>query len=281
MNWFAFATASAIVFGLSTTLFKVNGMRGGKDIPFLLGLYTTGSLVFLGRGLMEGSLSLSASALFWGLFIGLGSWGGNVLFLKAIQTGPAALTSPFVNLSSLFVILISVVGYGEVLTPLQWGAAFSMVVALVLLPLANRKNGSIEHPVWFVLVIGAAIAAVMRNGGLKITEESGLSNDLILVIGYLFSLAMCALDRIRGQWTFRNNPAIRLGLLAGFLSAGGLLLYAAALATGPGSLAGPIFSGYGVVVVLLSILVLKERLNRKEVLCLLLFLTGFFALKLI
>ena len=266
---------------MSTTLFKVNGLKGGADLPFLLGLYIMGFFVFLSKGIALGSLHGNMHAVFWGVVVGLGSWGGNVLFLSALKTGPAALTSPFVNLSSVLVILISVLGYGEILSWHQWVASAVMVGALVFLPLAGGQNGSISSKAWYAYVLGAAGAAVMRNGGLKVTEEAGFSNDFILCVAYLFSMMMCLGDKWRSNWSVSGNSSVHRGLSAGVLSGIGLLCYARSLATGPGSLAAPIFSGYGVVVVILSVVCLKERLNCREAFCLMVFLCGFFSLKIL
>jgi drug/metabolite transporter (DMT)-like permease len=54
---------------------------------------------------------------------------------------------------------------------------------------------------------------------------------------------------------------LRLGLLAGLFSYGGLQLYAIAIATGQANLAAPIFATNGLVIAAGSIWIYKERLS--------------------
>src|SRR5690606_41377668 len=87
--------------------------RRGSTLYTLLGLYLTGTLGFFGWALQTETLRADLPLLIAGIVIGLGSAAGNLLFMKALDQGPASLTSPLVNTNILLIILFSVIVYGE------------------------------------------------------------------------------------------------------------------------------------------------------------------------
>ena len=78
--WFILALLSAVVFGFSSFFMKVNSFWRLPLMPFLTGLYTSGSVGFLGYTLMEDSFHLSLAVLFGGIMVGAGSTFGNLLY---------------------------------------------------------------------------------------------------------------------------------------------------------------------------------------------------------
>src|SRR5690606_9792965 len=111
--WLLWAILSAATFGMSGFWMKVSSVRRGSTLHTLLGLYLTGTLGFLWWALRTGSLRADLPLLIAGFVIGLGSAAGNLLFMKALDQGPASLTSPLVNTNILLIIIFSVAVYGE------------------------------------------------------------------------------------------------------------------------------------------------------------------------
>src|SRR4051794_36578269 len=113
MAWFVIAALSSLTFGLAGFFMKVSAARRGSVAHLLLGLYLTGTLGFLLWMWREGTFRTDVPTLVGGLLLGLGSTLGNLLFMKALDQGPASLTTPFVNTNILLIILFSVIVYGE------------------------------------------------------------------------------------------------------------------------------------------------------------------------
>ncbi|MFB4164487.1 EamA family transporter [Alteribacillus sp. JSM 102045] len=262
--WFVLALASSIVFGLSSFFMKYNSFRKWPLHPFLTGLYISGTFSFTAAAILEGTLSVTGSLLAAGLMVGAGSTFGNVLYMKALEYGPASLTSPLVNTNILFIVLMSVLLYAEALTFMESIGIVLILASISLLPLDPKERLTIPNRIWYVFVILAMILFFLRNGGLKITEETGFENTPILLYAYLFGTLWSAVmwgKRRKVVEGDKTGRAFIWGLGTGIFSFGGMQLYALALLSGPASIVSPLFATHALLVALLSFLYLKERIT--------------------
>ncbi|KQX45236.1 EamA family transporter [Paenibacillus sp. Root444D2] len=294
--WFIAAVGSAVLFGLTGFFMKVSQMRQGSTPHLLLGLYLTGTLGFAVNSLWEGSLFLDDWRVWLaGIIIGVGSGWGNVVFMKALENGPASLTAPLMNLNILLVILMSVTIYNEHINSTEAGGIVLLIASAVLVSIKLKEPLTIKEKKWFALVALGGLLFFFRNGGLKVTAELALANTPILLISYLLSaiwFAIAAANHTKKQQkpvqqgliaTYDALPSrtgLLWGLLSGCFSYGGLQLYSVALQMGPGSIVAPIFSTYGLVVVIGSVLVYKERLTLFQTIALFLLFAGLVLVKL-
>ncbi len=148
--WFLWGILSAVTFGLSGFLMKVSSARRGSTLYTLLGLYLTGTLGFFGWALQTETLRADLPLLIAGIVIGLGSAAGNLLFMKALDQGPASLTSPLVNTNILLIILFSVIVYGERLSGTEIAGVILLILAVSLIPFDPDEELKIKnYPVVF------------------------------------------------------------------------------------------------------------------------------------
>lgn len=267
MSWLWIAIGSAVLFGLAGWWMKVSQMKGGSVHYLLLGLYATGAAGFGIHSWAEGTFSnaLFVDTRFWlgALLVGVGSAWGNALFMEALKFGPASLTSPLSNMNILLVVMMSTWYYGEPLHAAQAIGISLLLMAAVFVAYRHKEPWTIKEKKWFGLVALSIVLFAFRNGGLKVTDELGLPNSPILFVAYLLSLLWFLLPRGERNYGVRaeKQTGLRLGLLAGLFSYGGLQLYAIAIATGQANLAAPIFATNGLVIAAGSILLYKERLS--------------------
>lgn len=279
--WFLWAILSAVTFGMSGFLMKVSSARRGSTLHTLLGLYLTGTLGFFWWALQTETLRADLPLLLAGFVIGLGSAAGNLLFMKALDQGPASLTSPLVNTNILVIILFSMLVYGERLSGTETAGVILLILAVSLIPFDPDEELKIKNIRWYFLVFAATLLFTLRNGGLKVTEEMALSGTLVLFYGYLLGLiwflAEDLLRRISGTLA-ENRKSMITGLwwgsLAGIFSFVGMQLYAVALIDGPASIVAPLFATNSLVVAVFSILFYRERLSRLQTLSLILLFAG-------
>lgn len=94
--WLATAVGAAVLFGLAGWWMKVSQMRRGHVSVMLFGLYVSEQLVLASMQRLEGTIHQLSDYRVWiaGIIIGAGSALGNALFMKALDYGPASLTSP-------------------------------------------------------------------------------------------------------------------------------------------------------------------------------------------
>ncbi|WP_409345071.1 EamA family transporter [Paenibacillus sp. MBLB4367] len=279
--WFIVAVLSAVLFGTAGLLMKISQMQNGSISHLLVGLYASGSAGFLINLLFHSPTGWDHAAL-WigGLAVGLGSAWGNLVFMKALNYGPASLTSPLTNMNIVLVIGLSAFWYGETFGIAELTGIALLLAAVVLLSIRGKEPLSIAEKRWFLLVALATLLFTFRNGGLKVTEELGLANTQVLLIGYVLSLVWfiaTSIDRRpRGTRPALDPKAalsearhaarvgLRWGLAAGAFSYGGLQLYAFALELGKAGIVAPIFATNGLVTALGSIVLFRERLTRLQ-----------------
>ncbi|QJC54439.1 EamA family transporter [Paenibacillus albicereus] len=286
MPWLLVAIGSALVFGLAGWWMKVSQMKQGGRTALLLGLYASGTAGFAAQSLTDGGWSALGDWRLWlyGGIVGAGSAWGNAVFMKALEHGPASITSPITNLNIVLVVAMSVAWYGERLGPAEAAGIALLLGAAVLVAIRPAEKLRLSSRLWYIYTGAAVLLFTFRNGGLKVTGEAGLPSSAVLFSGYALALlwfaaaawreqARSAAPRpspdsptpaVRSEAAARFRIGLRHGLLAGLFSYGGLQLYALALETGPAGLAAPIFATNSLVVAAGSILVYRERLTRLQ-----------------
>jgi len=267
MAWFAIAALSSLTFGLAGFFMKVSAARRGSVAHLLLGLYLTGTLGFFLWMWSEETFRTDVPTLVGGLLLGLGSALGNVLFMKALDHGPASLTTPFVNTNILLIILFSVIVYGERLSWFESAGVTLLVLAILLIPIDRNEKLAIRNPRWYALVLTATLLFSFRNGGLKVTQEMHIPGTPVLFYGYVLGLIWFVVEVIRQSRSenTESRKAARTGLfwglLSGIFSFLGMQLYSVALIDGPASIVAPMFATNSLIVAILSILIFRERLS--------------------
>ncbi|MCR2806248.1 DMT family transporter [Paenibacillus soyae] len=281
--WLWTAIGSAVVFGLAGWWMKVSQMKGGSTRTLLQGLYASGAAGFGIHCAVEGRFHDLLQLEVWiaGILIGAGSAWGNSLFMKALEHGPASLTSPLTNMNIVLVVAMSTFWYDEPLSFVQ-GAGIVLLLAAVMLIAYKRKEPlTIKEKRWFLLVALAILMFALRNGGLKVTDELGLASAPVLFVAYALSFAWFLKPAVKEHSAPSNNrTGLMLGLAAGLFSYGGLQLYAVAIATGQANLAAPIFATNSLIVAIGSIAYYKERLTFIQTTAFMFLLAGLIVIRL-
>lgn len=261
--WFITSILSAALFGMSGFVMKLSNYKR-RSLPHLLfGLYLSGTVCFALWVSVAIGWELGIPLVIAGLVVGFGTSIGNILFMKALDVGPASLTSPMVNLNIVVVVVMSIWFFGENLSWTETLAIILLIGSIMLLPIDPHESLAIRNGRWYSLVLLAIVAFALRNAGLKITEELNMQNGLVLFLAYFFSVLWFGLQiRNKGiMVSAATKYGTVLGLVAGVFSFAGLQLYAHSLKIGPASIVSPIFATNSLVVAILSILFLKERLS--------------------
>ncbi|MBH5319252.1 DMT family transporter [Paenibacillus sp. GSMTC-2017] len=280
--WLITALASALIFGLAGWWMKVSQMQGGSTRMLLLALYASGALGFCIHSIIEGSFAFVLDIRIWvaGVIIGIGSAWGNSLFMKALQYGPASLTSPLTNMNIVLVVMMSIWWYKEPISLIQTIGISLLLIAVILIAYRQKEPLTIAEKRWFILVALAIVMFALRNGGLKVTDELSLPSAPILFVAYTLSMLWFFIPTKEVVTAKSKRIGIKLGLAAGLFSYGGLQLYAIALAIGQANLVAPIFATNSLIVAIGSILLFKERLNLVQGAAYLFMLAGLIVIRL-
>ncbi len=268
IGWFLATILGAIVFGAGGFIIKL-GSHGHErsGTVTLLGLYGVGSLCFAIAVTLQNAWKWDFSLILFGMFIGLGSVIGNDLWIRAFKYGPASLTGPVINTYNVLVIFIAIFLYGETLDLKEMIGIAIILIALGLLNYDPNEQLRIKNKIWFILVGLSIFSFFTRSGGLKIAEENGINNTLLLAFGYPVGVFWFGAQLARARSTFSlrvMRMPILLGAIAGIFSYGGLQLFTYALERGPASIISPIFAMNGLIFALLTIITLKERISQYQ-----------------
>jgi drug/metabolite transporter (DMT)-like permease len=279
--WFISVLASAVLFGIAGFILKFGAFHSYSVPHILLGLYSSGAAGFLLFGILTNQFDVNVMLLIAGLVVGAGSMAGNILFMKALRVGPVSLTSPVVNLNIVLVVVMSIIIFGESLGVNEIIGIVIVIIFVSLLPVDPNERISIIDKKWYLFAGVAIVLFFFRNGGLKITEEFGMNNTMVLFYGYLLGILWSwVLTHRSRKAVFVQNKTVVLrqglytGLIAGLFSFGGMQLYAIALANGPASIVSPVFASNSLITGLLAIGLLKERLSVFQIIAVIGILSG-------
>lgn len=271
-DWFFLALASAFVFGLAGIFMKASQATSASTPHLLVGLYTSGAALFILHTSILGHWDgISWGWILGGIIVGSGSAWGNDVFMRALQYGPASLTSPLSNMNVIFVVLAGSIWFKEPLSAWQLAAIVCLIIAVFLLTYKPSSALSTEKlPLkWFGLIFACMVLFALRNGGLKVTQELSFQNDAILAIAYIWSLMWFAIPLFRASKQTNEATKSSLakkgwlwGLAAGVCSYGGLQLYAYALQNGQANIIAPIFATNSLFIAIGSMWFFRERLEK-------------------
>ena len=117
---------------------------------------------------------------------------------------------------------------------------------------------------WFVMALGSFLCYGMVNVLFKVGAENRLNEVLIALALYITAGVLALAYLWAGGIEVEKDMAAKslaLGAAIGVFSLAGTLFYQLALQRGPGSLATPVMSLNGMLVVLVSLLVYGEELT--------------------
>ena len=282
-GWFFLAVGSAIGFGISAFLMRLATMRSPEGrVYILLGLSISATVLFSGFGLATGVLSFPPVMLLLGTVMGLGTLLGNSLWIKAVHVGPTSLTQMLANTSTVLVVLLSIIVYGETLSITEVAAVLLLIGSASLLTFDPDESISIKDRIWFVYIIGVIVLLSFRVGGLKVVDEANLNGTSALVLTYAVGIIWFGTAVARAPRDSRPSDALGgmlMAAAAGVCSFIGLQLYSFALVDGPASIVAPIFAANGVVLAILTTTVLDEKLSRLQVVALIGLIAGLVLLR--
>lgn len=138
-SWLAYACLSTIFCGTWGALIELPEKNG---FPATLG-YVVWALTMIIPAVIAMKragirLEKGRAAVMYGMAIGISGAAGQLILFQALRNGPAYLVFPFVSLSPLVTILLSILVLKEKASPRAWGG---IVIALISIPLLSYQPG--------------------------------------------------------------------------------------------------------------------------------------------
>ncbi len=152
--WLIFALITTIFWGVWGAIIEIPEKAG---FPATLGYIVWAltmiipAVIVLGR--ISWKLEKGKKAIMYGMLIGVSGAAGQLILFQALRTGPAYLVFPFVSLSPLVTILLSLWFLKEKASPKSW---IGIVIALIAIPLLSYQpagNGQKFGFLWILLAL--------------------------------------------------------------------------------------------------------------------------------
>ena len=229
------------------------------------------ALIFFFAALIFGKdlLSLNGAVALFGAGFGVLTVLFQLSYIKAMACGNVSLSVLIVNLGMILPVILSVVCYGESLSVMRFLGLCLTVLALILS--VDGKNRSPQFKKWFFL----SILATLSNAGIAVLQKSfsktpwsGEVKPFVAfgyVVATILSLLLCLLlKKGKGERKFDWKlflGALSIGVILGIFQ----VLNTKAIARIEGTLFFPAYNGGTLILSSLSgLLILKDRLNRKQ-----------------
>lgn len=279
--WLFFALGSAFFAGITAVLAKIGIENVNSTLATALRtivvLAFSWLMVFV-VGSQGGIAQISGTTLLFLILSGLSTGASWLCYFKALQLGDVNKVAPIDKSSTVLTILLAFIFLGEpVSIPQALGVVGIGVGTLLMIAKKEVEDGKPHSKAWLVYAFLSAVFASLTSIFGKIGVENVESNlgtairtIVVLVMAWVMVFVTGEQKGIRSigkkSWMFLFLSGITTGL--------SWLCYYRALQDGPASVVVPIDKLSILVTILFSGLVLKETLNRKAALGLVLILAG-------
>ncbi len=263
--WLACALLTVVLYGLGEGLSKEPTVRLGPGR--MLALYSLYSVpIYAGWFIFgDGSGSLTASGIAFGVASALSGTLGNMLWFKAMESGKASVVSGFTAAYPVITVIATVVGLGATLLPLQAISIALLVGAAVLLGVVEETDSESSSRVW----LAPMILAVLLWGAWGVFEKLAISSmgfagnaGIYVLVSTPIMLAFGWIDgRKRGPL---DRAAVRAAQPTLFLFAAAGITIFLAIGLGPLAIVVPLTTAYPVVAILFRRFWMAEEMTRAQ-----------------
>lgn len=172
-HWLSYAIVTTLTWGLWGALIEIPE-KGG--FPATLG-YAVWALTMIIPAVIvlkkvDWKIEKDKKSILLGLIIGFTGAGGQVILFQALITGPAYLVFPFISLSPVITILLSLIFLKERAGTRGW---IGIILALLAIPLLSYSSGdgnSISGNLWIILSLLVFLAWGFQGFVMKFANET-------------------------------------------------------------------------------------------------------------
>lgn len=264
-----FALSAAVSWGSGDFTSGLSTRRIGAFHTLLISFFF-GLLILTAIALATGEPISSSHDLIWGILAGTMGTAGFICMLQGFAIGRMSIVAPVsAVVAAVIPVVIGAIGEGMP-RPIQLGG---FALAFVSIWLLSSHSESEPRPSGFGLALlaglgfGAFFAALDQIGETAVfwpLVASRLFALLILLVIVLFTR----------RPLIPANPPMGLLVMAGVLDVGGNFFFLHAIRTGRLDIASVLVSLYPAVTVLLAALIIKEHLNKLQLIGVMLAVTA-------
>lgn len=280
--WLLFACGSALFAGVTAVLAKIGMQHINSTIATALRtgvvLVFSWLLVFL-TGAFSGIGSISGKTLLFLLLSGCATGASWLCYFKALQLGDVNQVAPIDKSSTILTMLLAFLLLGESLTLLKIGCML-LIAAGTFFMLPKREKHSEAKSTqkgWLFYAVLSAVFASLTSilGKVGIQNiDSNLGTAIRTCVVLVLAWGMVFVTKQQHTLRDLHRKDLLFLVLSGLTTGLSWMCYYRALQDGPASVVVPIDKLGILVTIAFSGLVLKERLNRRSGIGLILLTAG-------
>jgi len=213
--WLIFALVTAIFWGVWGAFIEIPEKAG---FPATLG-YSVWALTMIPGGIfalfmLRGKLDKDKRSIFMGVTAGLLGCAGQLMLFEALKTGPAYLVFPFISISPVITILLSLVLLKESASSRAWIGIVAAVIAIFLLSYQPPGDSVVSGYLWVILSLLVALMWGLQAYILRFANQTMRAESLI-VYTVIVALALIPV----ALWMTDFSQAINWGFKGPYLAA--------------------------------------------------------------
>lgn len=263
--WIIFAVLAAIFSGLTTVFAKVGVAKANSTLvtglrTIVILIFSVIVFIFLG----DGFKNLNLKTIFFIVLSGITTALLWICYFKALSLADVSMVTPIDKLSIVVTLILSFFFLKEKITIIKIVSMIFMISGTFLMVNRKEKNGEGN---WFIYALLTALftslATILGKIGIKdINPNLGtmLRTIIILIIIWGVIFVKKEYKDIKNI----NKKNILFIILSGISTGLSWLFYFMALKKGEASIVFPIEKLSAVVAILISVIFLKEKLNKKR-----------------
>ena len=172
-HWLIYAIVTTLFWGLWGALIEIPEKAG---FPATLG-YCVWALTMLVPAYVvlkkvDFKIEKDKKSIMLGLIIGFTGAGGQVILFQALRTGPAYLVFPFISLSPVITIFLSLLFLKEKASKRSWIGIIFALIAIPLLSYSSGDDANSSGILWVILSLLVFLAWGFQAFVMKFANES-------------------------------------------------------------------------------------------------------------
>lgn len=278
--WILYAFGSAFFAGITAILAKIGIKNTDSNlataIRTIVILIFSWLMVFI-VGSFNTITELTAKTVIFLILSGFATGLSWLCYFKALQLGNVNKVTPIDKSSTILTMILAVIFLGEQITVLKVISIILIGIGTYLMIEKKKDNKQAKDNKWLMFAFGSAIFASLTSilGKVGIEGvESNLGTAIRTIVVLIMAWIVVFTTKKQNEIKEIDKRSWKFLLLSGLTTGLSWLCYYKALQEGQASIVVPIDKLSIVITIAFSYFILKEKLNKKSLLGLLLIVVG-------
>lgn len=278
--WILYAFGSAFFAGITAILAKI-GIKNTESnlataIRTIVILIFSWLMVFI-VGSFNTITELSIKTIIFLILSGLATGLSWLCYFKALQLGNVNKVTPIDKSSTILTMILAMIFLGEKITILKIVSIILIGIGTYLMIEKKNDNKQAKDNKWLIFALGSAAFASLTSilGKIGINGvESNLGTAIRTIVVLIMAWIVVFITKKQNEIKDIDKKSWKFLLLSGLTTGLSWLCYYKALQDGEASIVVPIDKLSIIITISFSYFILKEKLNKKSLLGLVLIVVG-------